>query len=245
MLRIIYSVFRNLFRIYMIPLMRYMANHPDRFSEERRYRIVRRATYLAAKTTRITTITSGQENLPTEGGYLIYPNHQGKYDALGIINTHDKPCSIVMDFKSSNMLLVSEIVDLVNGKRMKKDDIRQSMKVILEVGEEVRKGKPFIIFPEGGYFRNKKNSLADFKAGAFKSALKAQSPIVPVALIDTYKAFNRNSLRRVVTQVHYLEPIPFHEFQSLNTTEIADLVKNRISEKIAEITSSTESFELS
>ena len=35
----------------------------------------------------IHTKAYGQENLPKEGGYMMYPNHQGKYDALGIVYT--------------------------------------------------------------------------------------------------------------------------------------------------------------
>ncbi|MEG0804927.1 MAG: lysophospholipid acyltransferase family protein [Lachnospiraceae bacterium] len=243
MLRLIYSIFRNCFRAYMIPLMRYMANHPERFSLERRYRIVRRACYIAAKTTRISTLSSGQEHLPTKGGYILCPNHQGKYDALGIINTHDAPCSIVMDYNRSNMILVSEIIDLVNGKRLKIDDVRQAMHVIQEIADEVKTGSRFIIFPEGGYVRSKKNSLSEFRAGAFKSALKSRSPIVPVALIDTYKAFNRNSLRKVVTQVHYLEPITYEDYKGMKTFEISEIVKTRISEKIAEITNTKRSVQ--
>lgn len=242
MLRIVYSVIRNLFRIYMIPLMRYMANHPEKFSTEKRYKLVRRTCYLAAKTTRIRTYVSGQENLPDNGGYMICPNHQGKYDALAIFNTHERPCSVVMDDARSRMPLVAEIIDLLQGKRMKKDDIRQSMSIIMDVAKEVHEGKPYIIFPEGGYTRTKKNTLDVFKPGAFKAALKSQKPIVPVALIDTYKAFNRNSLRRVITQVHYLEPIPYEMFKDMKTNEIAAMVQNRISEKITELVDTKGTF---
>ena len=35
---------------------------------------------------RIETVASGMENLPTEGGYIMFANHQGKYDALGVIS---------------------------------------------------------------------------------------------------------------------------------------------------------------
>ena len=33
----------------------------------------------------------GIENLPKEGGYMMYPNHQGKYDVYGIFCVHKKP----------------------------------------------------------------------------------------------------------------------------------------------------------
>ena len=43
--------------------------------------------YLMNKTGKITTQAFGLENLPEQGGYIMYPNHQGKYDLLGIIYT--------------------------------------------------------------------------------------------------------------------------------------------------------------
>ena len=132
----------------------------------------------------------GTELLPTEGGYMMYPNHQGKYDALGIIYTHREPCSLVMDKAKSNTILVREFVDLLQGKRLEKKDVRQALTIINEVSEEVKQGKRYILFPEGGYEFNNKNHVCDFKAGSFKIALKTKAPIVPVALIDSYKVFN-------------------------------------------------------
>ena len=74
--------------------------------------------------------------------------------------------------------------------------------------------------------------MQDFMAGSFKCAVRAKAPIVPVAIIDSYKAFGINSLRKVRTQVHFLEPIFYEEYAGMKTTEIADLVKARIAEKI-------------
>ena len=64
---------------------------------------------------------------------MMYPNHQGKYDALGIIYTHKKPCSIVMDRAKSNTILVREFIDLLQGKRLDKKDVRQALTIINEV----------------------------------------------------------------------------------------------------------------
>lgn len=60
-------------------------------------------------------------------------------------------------------------------------------------------------------------------------------PIVPVALIDSYRVFNSFWLGPVTTQVHYLKPIYFEEYGSLKTQEIAALVLDRINEKISEV----------
>ncbi len=237
MLRFFYVIIMNLFRApYMITRMRYEADHPEKFSEEQRYELDQRAVRIMCHTGKITTLCYGRDNLPKEGGYIMYPNHQGKFDALGIIISHDTPCSLVMDIKKSKSILVREFVDLVQGKRLDKSNVRQAMTIIKEVANEVKAGKRYILFPEGGYEFNNKNRVADFKPGSFKSATMSKAPIVPVALIDSFKVFNSLTLKPVTAQVHFLKPIFYDEYKDMKTIEIAQLVKERIEEKIAEYT---------
>ena len=88
MLKLFYVIFMNLHRApYMIPRMRAEADHPQRYTEEQRYSLVQHAIYLMNKTGKINTVETGAENLPKQGGYMMYPNHQGKYDVLGITGT--------------------------------------------------------------------------------------------------------------------------------------------------------------
>ena len=161
------------------------------------------------KSGKITTEAYGLENLPETGGYIMYPNHQGKYDLLGIITTHDKVLSFVMDKQKSHTMLVREFVDLVQAKRLEKDNPRQGLTIINEVAKDVKNGKRYVLFPEGGYKFNNKNKVQDFKAGSFKIALKSHVPIIPIALIDSYKVFNSFHFGPVTTQVHYLKPIEY------------------------------------
>ena len=220
----------------MITRMRYEADHPEKFSEKKRYELDRHVIRIMCKTGKIKTVCFGRENLPKEGGYIMYPNHQGKYDALGIILSHDTPCSLVMDLDKSNSVLVREFIDLVGGKRLDKSDVRQAMRIIKEVANDVKAGKRYILFPEGGYEFNNKNHVTEFKPGSFKSATMSKVPIVPVALIDSYKVFNSLNFMPVTVQVHFLKPIPYEEYKGMKTLEIAHLVKGRIEETIAAYT---------
>ena len=52
------------------------------------------------------------------------------------------------------------------------------------------------------------NKLLEFKGGSFKAATKAKCPIIPIALIDSFKPFDTNSIAPVTVQVHFLEPLP-------------------------------------
>ena len=131
----------------------------------------------------------------------------------------------------ANALLVKQIGRMVRAKAMDRSDVRQSMTVIKEVSEEVKKGRNYIIFPEGTRSREG-NKLLNFKGGAFKSAVYAKCPIVPVAVIDSYKAFDIHSIKKMTAQIHYLEPLTYEQYKGMKTVEIAAIVKSRIEAEI-------------
>lgn len=235
MFRFYWVIFWNLFRVpYLGPSIVYMCKNPDKFTVEERYSMIKRIVRAIKSVGAIFTRAYGQENLPKEGGYIMFANHQGKYDALGVFHTHKEPCSFVMDEARSHMLVVNQVIQLCDGKRMSLTDVRQSMGIIMEMAEEAAKGKRFLIFPEGGYFHNR-NNVKEFKPGSFKSAMKAKVPIVPVALVDSWKAFEGFRVGVVRTQVHYLTPITYKEYKGMKTVEVAELVRQRIVDKIDEV----------
>jgi 1-acyl-sn-glycerol-3-phosphate acyltransferase len=217
--------------VYYICKAHYIERHGERFSEETRYKMARKCIGIMMRNGRIETESFGQELLPKEGGYVMYSNHQGKYDTLGIMSSHPKPCTIVIDAYRSKLPITDTFIDLVQGSRLDKTDMKKQLHMILQIADEVKNGRRYIVFPEGGYDHNK-NELQDFMAGSFKCATKAKAPIVPVAIIDSYKPFGVNSLRKVKTQVHFLAPIFYEEYGKMTTAEIAEMVKGRISSTI-------------
>lgn len=176
----------------------------------------------------VKTECQGIENLPAEGGYVMYPNHQGKFDVLGIMDCVEAPCTFVMDRNKSYQLLLSELVDLLNAKRMSITDVRDGMRVMNKITEELKEGRRYIIFPEGGYLVRNRNKVKDFKAGSFKCAMKAGVPIVPVVLIDSYKVFNAMTWRPVTVKVIFLPPITYEEYKDMKTVDLAAEVRGRI-----------------
>ena len=210
----------------------YIMAHQDEYTEQDRYDFIRYFAAKLKKNAHIKTHVFGLENLPKEGGYIMFPNHQGKYDAIGIMDAHEKPLSIVVDAKRSKLLLVDQTVRVLDGVRLDVSSMRNQIEGMNKIWREVKNGRRYIIFPEGGY-KNNRNNVQEFKPGAFKCAIKAKSPIVPVALIDSWKPFTLNSLRTVETQIHFLEPLNYDDYKDLSTQEIADQVRTSIANKIA------------
>lgn len=232
MLRIVFVCLVSLpFLIYYLWKAGYIEHHDEKYSEVERYTIARRMVALMKRNGFIKTKVYGAENLPPDGGYVMYANHQGKYDSLGIIGAHPKPCTIMIDEKRSHLFLTDQFITLLKGSRLDKSSMDRQLKTILQVISEVKAGRRYIIFPEGGYYHNK-NNVHEFLPGAFKCAIKARSPIVPVALIDSYKPFGVNSIKPVTTQVHFLEPLYYEDYKEMNSIQISELVRTQIMDTI-------------
>lgn len=234
MLRFAYVIATSLILAMMaIVRLSYVASH-DKFDEKQRYEEALKVINRLKKRGRISTVVSGRDNLPKEGGYIMYSNHQGKYDALGIMYGHKKPLSVLMEYKKSKVILTSQFIDAIGGKRIKMDNPRQQLVILNEIADEVTKGRRYLIFPEGGYGNNH-NHLQEFSTGCFRSAIKAKCPVVPICLIDSWKPFGVNSLKPVTTYVHFLKPIEYAEYCNMKAAEVGTLVKSRISEKLIDI----------
>lgn len=225
-------VFRNILLVpYMWIKLCYHASHVDKYTEEEHYKMLRYITYRANKGGNVIIDVHGQENIPKENGFMFFPNHQGMYDVLAIIDACPKPFSVVAKKEVANVPFLKQVFACMKAYMLDREDVRQAMEVIVNVTKEVKKGRNYLIFAEGT--RSKKgNQIQDFKGGSFKSATKARCPIVPVALIDSFKPFDTNSITPVTVQVHFLEPLLYEEYKDMKTNEIAETVKERIQNKI-------------
>ena len=63
----------------------------QRYSIEEKYNYIREIAIKANKAGRVTIVSSGEENLPEEDGYILYPNHQGMFDVLAFLETMKRP----------------------------------------------------------------------------------------------------------------------------------------------------------
>lgn len=217
--------------IYYILKANYYCAHEDRYDEQKRFELVLSIIGHVKSRGRIKTISMNEDKLPKEGGYIMYANHQGKYDALGILCAHKTPCAVVMDAERSRVMLTNQVVNLVHGKRLERNNLKQQFGELEKLTAEVKEGRRYIYFPEGGYNRNG-NKLQEFRPGAFKCAKNAQAPIVPVAIYDSHLPFDFNSLKKVTTQVYFMDPIYYDEYKEMSTREISNMVKERIEQQI-------------
>ena len=234
MKRIIMMVLRNILLVpWMWAKLCYHASHVDKYTEEEHYRMLRFITHRANKGGNVTIDAHGLENIPKENGFMFFPNHQGLYDVLSLVDVCPKPFSVVAKKEVENVPFLKQVFKCMKAYMMDRNDIRQSLQVIVNVTNEVKNGRNYLIFPEGTRSRQG-NQVQDFKGGSFKAATRARCPIIPVALINCFVPFDSKTTEHVNVQVHFLEPLLYEEYKDMKTTEIAAIVRERIQHTINE-----------
>lgn len=219
----------------LLPKADRLIAHSEEHTEQELYDYAFHLVNFLRKLFSTKTIYTGLENLPKDCGYVMYSNHQGKYDALGIILAHKKPISILWDIRSAKQPLTKQVSKLLKCEVIDTSQKQNFIPSMQHVAEVAKSGKPYLVFPEGGYTDNK-NNLQDFQTGCFMISTLAHTPVVPVVLYDSYKSMDGNKIfGRVTTQVHFLKPIMYEEYQSMNRKSLCALVKERIQEKLDEL----------
>jgi 1-acyl-sn-glycerol-3-phosphate acyltransferase len=87
--------------------------------------------------------------------------------------------------------ILGRIFDIAGFVPIERTDRAQSDRAIGQAVQQLRAGDNFVVFPEGT--RSRTGELLPFKKGAFIMAIRAQAPIVPVAITGTQRAMRKGS----------------------------------------------------
>lgn len=230
--RIALMLLRNIHRLpHLYGKLCHYAKYTDKYPELEKWQHIQKVLSCAVNAGNVDLQVYGRDNIPSENGFMLYGNHQGMFDVLAIATSCDAPLAIVYKKELRSVPLLKQIYACTNSFAMDREDGRQSLTVIRSVTEEVLKGRNYVIFPEGTRSR-KGNEMNEFHAGSFRAAMKAKCPIVPMALIDCFKVLDQKGSKPVTVQLHYLPAISYNEYKDMKTTELAQLVKDRIQQVI-------------
>ena len=204
-----------------------------------RHRYIRKFLYIYHRDMKVKQNVFGIENLNGLEGCVFMGNHQSQEDGPALLKApgdNDYAAACLINDERTHYFFFSNLCDMLKFKRIKFDDLRSQAKIYNEMKDEINQGYRFIIFPEAGYSDNR-NNLQEFNTPAFVPAIKAKCPIVPFVLYDTWRVYNDDFAKSglLTYEVHFLKPIQYAEYKDLNKQEIANLVKNKILEKLNEI----------
>ena len=107
-------------------------------------------------------------------------------------------------------------------------DAHASLRSLNLACDALRKGMPLVVFPEGG--RSATGELQEFMGGAFYVAIRAQAPVVPMAIVGSYELLPMNSFHVLPGEVGLVigEPIPTEGLRVRDTGTLSARVRQEI-----------------
>lgn len=128
----------------------------------------------------------GKSNFPKTGAYLVCFNHGSFLDITNAYNVMTDYFVFVgkkelKKWPLFQVFFLSEMNILIDRKSR-----IESYRSLVKIGEELEKGNPVALFPEGTMTK-KGPEMNDFKSGAFVIAIQKQVPIIPVTYLTHWK----------------------------------------------------------
>lgn len=141
---------------------------------------------------RITAHVEGTHNVPAAGGYMYASNHQSLLDVLvlgatlpGDFKWAAKRSLMHIPFLGWHLRLAGHVpVDRKGGKAAADAVIRAFEQALLA-------DHPLLVFPEGT--RSDDGVVKPFKSGGFLAAVRADRPVMPVALEGTNRLMSKHA----------------------------------------------------
>ena len=171
----------------------------------------------------------GQKNIPA-GPCVFVGNHRSYYDIPILLTALDAPHGILAKEELEKIPLLNRWMKLLGCVFVKRDDIRASVKALNDATAIVESGRSFVIFPEGTRYKGEEGGAGEFKAGAFRIAIKTGVPVVPVAISGARGLFEGHGLRATPgdIRVRILPAIQTAGMSKAEQKQLPDVVRQTI-----------------
>ena len=141
---------------------------------------------------RVKVVVRHAEQLGTGRGQILVSNHQSWFDVFSLAAGLPVRFSFVGKKELSRIPFLGHAWEKVGHVAIDRDDHQSALTSLQAVDGQVRGGgRTIIMFPEGT--RSPTGELTRFKKGAFVMAIKAQVPVVPVAVFGTRRVMKKGS----------------------------------------------------
>lgn len=131
----------------------------------------------------------GEGNIP-DGAVVYFANHNSYVDISVMSAYIDWHASFMAKRSLLWFFPIGYWVLAGEGVLVERKGTRRELEAILLIIDKVRKGRSFIIFPEGT--RSRTGELGEIKAGSLKIPQKARVPIIPVRIRGTREILSRD-----------------------------------------------------
>jgi 1-acyl-sn-glycerol-3-phosphate acyltransferase len=150
---------------------------------------------------------TGRERLPRGRAAVYCANHTSNIDAPLLFHVLHPRLHMLYKAEFGKMPILGRGAPMAGFVPVERQNPEQSQHAVDQAALSVAAGHSFMVFPEGT--RSRTGELLPFKKGGFIMAIKAQAPLVPVAIVGGRAAMTKGSrlIRPVFVRVTIGEPI--------------------------------------
>jgi 1-acyl-sn-glycerol-3-phosphate acyltransferase len=181
----------------------------------------------------IRTRVAGREHLQPGRAVVFCSNHQSNIDPPILFQALHPRLHVLFKRELTKLPLLGRAFQLGGFVPIDRANREQSMAAIDEAAESLRQGNSFLTFPEGT--RSRTGTLLPFKRGPFLMALKAQVPVVPVAIQGGTASMRKGSpiVRPTTVSVRIGTPVDTRGMDISDREKLADEVRARVEQLLA------------
>lgn len=188
---------------------------------------------LALALTGIRFRVAGRENLPAGRAAVYCSNHQSNVDPPVLYEALHPRMHILYKREIDGIPILARAFRIAGFIPVDRRNKEAAMRSIDAGAAAIRMGSSFLIFPEGT--RSPTDELLPFKKGGFIMAIKAEAPVVPVAVQGGRAAMRRGSwiIRPVTVSIRVGKPVETAGTRLVDRDQVIAKVKREIETLVA------------
>lgn len=170
----------------------------------------------------------GREQVPKGRAVVFCSNHESNVDPPVLFQALHRRLHVLFKAELKKLPILGKVMVAGGFVPVERDRREASLASIDEAAESLRQGNTFLIFPEGT--RSRTSELLPFKKGGFIMAIKAEAPIVPVAVSGGRSSMRKGSwiVRPVMVDVRIGAPVETKGFALDDRDQLIEIVRGRI-----------------